>query len=102
MRTWKQQDWLNRVNAEWAEQKGQRDKRLDGIRRLLAKDKEKTPPQWYVNSQGQTMVVIPGPVEFVMGSPRTEAEVRPNGSQHKKRIGRTFAIAATAVTKEQY
>ena len=38
----------------------------------LAKDKEKTPPQWYVNGQGQTMVVIPGPVEFVMGSPPTE------------------------------
>ena len=37
------------------------------------KDKEKTPPQWYVNGQGQTMVVIPGPVEFVMGSPPTEA-----------------------------
>ena len=37
------------------------------------KDKEKTPPQWYVNGQGQTMVVIPGPVEFMMGSPPTEA-----------------------------
>ena len=35
--------------------------------------RRKTPPQWYVNGQGQTMVVIPGPVEFVMGSPPTEA-----------------------------
>ena len=29
-------------------------------------------PQWYVNGQGQTMVVIPGPVEVRMGSPATE------------------------------
>ena len=35
------------------------------------------PPQWYVNGQGQTMVVIPGPVEFVMGSPTTEAGREP-------------------------
>jgi hypothetical protein len=44
----------------------------DGLRQLLAKDKEKTPPQWYVNGQGQTMVLIPGPVDFLMGSPKTE------------------------------
>src|SRR2546423_700078 len=33
-----------------------------------------TTPKWYVNGQGQTFVVIPGPVEFVMGSPLTEAD----------------------------
>ena len=31
-------------------------------------------PGWYVNGQGQTMVVFPGPVEFLMGSPLTEPE----------------------------
>ena len=48
------------------------------------------------------MVVIPGPVEFVMGSPSTEAGRQTVELQHKKRIGRTFAIAAKAVTKEQF
>ncbi len=76
MRTWKQEAWLKQVNDEWAKDKEQREKRLEGIEQLLAKDKEKTPPQWYVNGQGQTMVVIPGPVEFVMGSPPTEADRR--------------------------
>src|SRR5262249_9402679 len=69
---------------------------------LLTKDKEKTPPQWYVNGQGQTMVVIPGPVEFMMGSPPTEEGRQARELQHKKRIGRTFAIAAKPVTKEQF
>jgi formylglycine-generating enzyme required for sulfatase activity len=48
------------------------------------------------------MVVIAGPVEFLMGSPHTEADRRDDERQHRKRIGRTFALAATPVTKEQF
>src|ERR1019366_9162522 len=75
------------------------------------KDKEKASraalapgakPQWYVNGQGQTMVVMPGPVTFVMGSPVTEAGRQDYEPQHRRRIGRTFAIAAKSVTVEQY
>ena len=102
LRTWKQEAWLKQVNEEWAKDKEQREKRLEGIKQSLAKDKEKTPPQWYVNGQGQTMVVIPGPVEFVMGSPPTEADRQDDETQHKKRIGRTFALAAKSVTVEQF
>ncbi len=90
------------MNEEWAKDKEQREKRLDGIGKMLAKEKEKTPPQWYVNGQGQTMVVIPGPVEFLMGSPLTEKDRAGSETQHKKRIGRTFALAAKSVTKEQF
>ena len=102
LRTWKQEAWLKQVNEEWAKDKEQREKRLDGIKQMLTKDKGEAPPQWYVNGQGQTMVVIPGPVEFVMGSPPTEAGREDNETQHKKRIGRTFALAAKSVTVEQY
>ena len=101
LRQWKQEAWLKQVNEEWAKDKEQREQRLDGIRERLRKDQEKTPPQWYVNGQGQTMVVIPGPVEFLMGSPPAEEGRWPNESQHKRQIGRTFALAATSVTKEQ-
>ena len=102
LRTWKQEAWLKQVNKEWAQNKEQREKRMEGIQKLLKKEKERTPPQWYVNGQGQTMVVIPGPVEFVMGSPTREAGRYENESQHKKRIGRTFALAAKSVTVEEY
>jgi formylglycine-generating enzyme required for sulfatase activity len=52
------------------------------------------------------MVVIPGPVEFLMGSLPTEADRvgGPEGqveAQHRRRIGRTFAVAAKEVTVEQ-
>ncbi len=64
-------------------------------------EKEKT-PQWYVNSQGQTLVVIPGPSEFLMGSPLTETGRKDNEVPHTRRISRTFALATTPVTLAQY
>jgi serine/threonine protein kinase/formylglycine-generating enzyme required for sulfatase activity len=100
--TWKQEAWLKQTNDDWAKDKEKREKRLEGIQQLVTKDKEKAPPQWYVNGQGQTMVVIPGPVDFVMGSPLTEEDRRGNELPHKRRIPRSFALAATPVTKEHF
>jgi serine/threonine protein kinase/formylglycine-generating enzyme required for sulfatase activity len=102
LRTWQQQAWLKKVNDEWAKDEEEREKRLKAIQQLVVESKEKAPPQWYVNGQGQTMVVIPGPAEFTMGSPPTEAGRDAAELQHKKRISRTFAIAAAPVTKEQF
>ncbi len=105
--TWGQGAWLRQVNGEWAADKGGRERRLDGIRQLLAGDEGRPPPQWYVNGQGQTMVVLPGPVESLMGSPPGEAgrEGGPEGRmemRHEKRVDRSFAIAAREVTVEQF
>ena len=103
LRQWRQEPWLAGVKKEWAKDADGRDKRIAGIQELVTKDKAKAPPQWYVNSQAQTFVVISGPLEFVMGSPPTEADRRDDETpQHKKRLGRTFAIAATSVTKDQF
>jgi formylglycine-generating enzyme required for sulfatase activity len=102
LRQWQQDEWLRQTNEDWAKDREQREKRFDGFKRLLTKDKDKTPAQWYVNGQGQTMVVIPGPVEFVMGSPPTEEGRAGFESQHKRRIGRTFALAAKAVTVREF
>jgi formylglycine-generating enzyme required for sulfatase activity len=63
--------------------------------------------RWYVNGEGQTMVVVPGPVTFQVGSPPTE-EGRYGGADGKlekqveKRIARSFAIAAKLVTVEEF
>jgi serine/threonine protein kinase/formylglycine-generating enzyme required for sulfatase activity len=102
LRRWKQEAWLTKVNQAWAQDKELRQKRLEGIAKALAKHKETTPPQWYVNTQGQTMVVIPGPVQFLMGSPPIEAGRVANETQHKRRIGRTFVLSAKSVTLEEY
>ena len=74
LRTWKEEAWLKRMNDDWAKDGEGREKRIARIKELVTKDCGNTPPQSYVNGQGQTMVVIPGPVEFIMGSPATEKD----------------------------
>jgi hypothetical protein len=65
---WKHGQWLKKTNDQWASQKPWREERLDSIRRGLAKaGPEHLISQWYINSQGQTMVVIPSSVEFMIG-----------------------------------
>jgi serine/threonine protein kinase/formylglycine-generating enzyme required for sulfatase activity len=102
LRQWHEGAWLSETDRAWAKDSQGRQKRLGQIKEELVRDKEKAKPQWYVNGQGQTMVVIPGPVEFVMGSPPAEAEREGDEGQHRRRIGRTFVVAAKPVTKEQF
>jgi formylglycine-generating enzyme required for sulfatase activity len=102
LRQWKQEPALQKINQEWAKDEQQREQRLRNIQHELANDKDKARPQWYINRQGQTIVVLPGPVEFEMGSPATEAGRFPNELLHRQRIGRTFAIATKPVTVEQF
>jgi formylglycine-generating enzyme required for sulfatase activity len=102
---WGHQRRLKTIEDRWKDNGPKRMEQAEQIRRELAEDHGGE--QWYVNGQGQTMVVIPGPVEFWMGSPSTEAgrEGGPSGpveTRHKKRIGRSFAIAAREVTLEQF
>ena len=90
LRQWKKEDWLKQVNEKWANDTKAQAKHIKAIQ------------QWYVNSQGQTMVVIPGPVQFTMGSPPDEDGRYDWEAPHLVRVGRTFAIAAKPVTCKQY
>jgi len=108
LRQWHEETWLQETDDAWAKDMEQRQARLDriGQESTTKASRESSapgdPPRWYVNSQGQTMVVVPGPVELVMGSPLTEAGRSNAEPQHQKRIGRTFAIAARPVTVAEY
>ena len=57
--------------------------------------------QWYINSQGHTMVILPAG-EFTMGSPNDEKGHDVNETLHRQRIARGFAIASKAVTVAQF
>jgi len=102
LRQWKEQAWLQETNQAWAGDKQQQLKRLEEIMHELKKETSKEERRWYVNGQGQTLVVIPGPVEFMMGSPPTEKGWDEGEAQHWRRIGRSFAIASKEVTVEQF
>src|SRR5262249_28274171 len=76
--------WLLR---QW-QQQGQ----VEEIDRALATGKVEGNRQWYVNRQGQTLVVVP-PGEFWMG----EGQPR-----HQRRIDRSFALAAQEVAVAEF
>jgi formylglycine-generating enzyme required for sulfatase activity len=101
LRHWQQDPWLKQMDEEWVKDKPQQEQRLQRIKQELAKEKGSAKPQWYVNGQGQTMVVFPGPVEFLMGSPRAERKPQEQ-SQHPQRISHSFALATKEVTVEQF
>jgi serine/threonine protein kinase/formylglycine-generating enzyme required for sulfatase activity len=107
LRRWKQEELLRQTNEAWERGKDQGEKRLESIRSHLAKRATSahgspSHAKWYVNGQGQTLVVIPGPIEFLMGSRITEEHRRRDELQHKRRISRSFAIASKPVTKAEF
>jgi serine/threonine protein kinase/formylglycine-generating enzyme required for sulfatase activity len=57
---------------------------------------------WFVNSLGQTMIVIPRGETFLMGSPPSEAGRDDSERRHWVHIDRSFAIAATETTQGQF
>ena len=60
--------------AEWTLRRWKQKEKLAAIDVELKKLKDRGNRRWYVNSEGQTLAVIEGPVEFSMGSPPTEPE----------------------------
>ena len=56
----------------------------------------------YVTSEGQTMVTLRGQAVFRMGSPESERGRTPDETLHDVRIPRSFAVATTEVTREQF
>src|SRR3954453_15669168 len=56
---------------------------------------------FHAGLNAHTLVVIRGG-EFLMGSPPTEADRSVAETQHRVRIPRTYAIATTEVTNEQF
>jgi serine/threonine protein kinase/formylglycine-generating enzyme required for sulfatase activity len=111
-------DWLLRHGKEgpaarpleWAcaKELERIDRQLAGQPDAQARDPHKPDaqargPTWYVNTQGQTFTLIPGPVEFRMGSPLWEPDRIPgNEKPHRRLIPRSYAIMTKPVTVAQW
>jgi formylglycine-generating enzyme required for sulfatase activity len=57
---------------------------------------------WLPGPNGHTLVVVPAPLEFWMGSPDQEATRFPYETRHYVRIPRSIAVTSKEVTIEQY
>jgi formylglycine-generating enzyme required for sulfatase activity len=90
LRQWKQQDTFCQIDAELATSDQGPDK-----------DNGQPSRGWYINTQGQTMVILKAD-SFLMGSPETEADREADEVLHQRKIGRSLAIASKEVTREQF
>jgi formylglycine-generating enzyme required for sulfatase activity len=88
--------------AEWTLRQWGQQERLKAAEIELSQLKDRGERRWYVNGQGQTFVLVEGPVEFHMGSPPAEPDREPDETPHRRLIPRRFAIAAKEVTVAQY
>jgi formylglycine-generating enzyme required for sulfatase activity len=79
--------------AEWVLRCWQAEAKIKGVNREPAAGEVKDGRRWYVNRQGQTMVIVAGPVEFWMGEGK---------EKYKKQLNRRYAIASKEVTVEEY
>jgi formylglycine-generating enzyme required for sulfatase activity/tRNA A-37 threonylcarbamoyl transferase component Bud32 len=98
-------DWLLRHDHEGSEARPFDWNQVATLRQIDATLRRPGPEaarRWYVNGQGQTLIVIPGPVEFRMGSPSTEAGRRVGERAHRRLIERSFVIASKPVTVEEF
>jgi formylglycine-generating enzyme required for sulfatase activity/tetratricopeptide (TPR) repeat protein len=88
--------------AEWTLRQWGQQEKLRTLDAGLTQLKDRGQRRWYVNGQGQTLVLIEGPVEFLMGSPPNEPDRFSSETLHRRVISRRFAIAAKEVTVAQY
>jgi eukaryotic-like serine/threonine-protein kinase len=83
--------------ARWTLRRFGQGERLRRIDSELSQSKEMGNRRWSVNSVGQTMVSIDGPLEFRMGDPRSGPNYQ-HEVEHQRTIPRRFAISATEVS----
>jgi formylglycine-generating enzyme required for sulfatase activity len=88
--------------SEWTLRQWQQQEKLTAADAELSRLKDRGQRRWYVNGQGQTLVLVAGPVEFGMGSPPSEPDRDSDETPHRRSIPRPFAIAAKEVSVEQY
>ncbi|MFN7768611.1 MAG: protein kinase domain-containing protein [Planctomycetaceae bacterium] len=91
LRRWGEKRWLATAQTELRDQQ-----------RKPPAPKQGEPRTWFVNSEKQTFVVFP-PGVFTMGSPlRERGRIPESEPQHRRKIERSFAIAANEVTRAEY
>jgi formylglycine-generating enzyme required for sulfatase activity len=94
-------EWLLRRWHKWPESGWPPELRVRKAPAIVA-ESVTTPRNWYINSLGQRMVVLPAG-ECLMGSPATErGRNAVNEPLHRRRIERPFALAATLITRDDY
>jgi formylglycine-generating enzyme required for sulfatase activity len=89
--------------VEWLLRRWGQAEALVKIDRELISTRPLEQRHWYVTKEGHTLVLLPGPVTFWMGSPASELErISANEPLHRRHIPRSFALATKEVSVAQF
>jgi eukaryotic-like serine/threonine-protein kinase len=89
--------------VEWLARRWGKGADLEAINHQLISKGPTGNARWYATKHGHTLAVVPGPVEFQMGSPKEEPGRDENDEPlHSRRINRNFAIATKKVSNRQF
>ncbi len=89
--------------AEWTLRKWNQPKTLEAADVDLKKREDWGERRWHVNRLGQTLAVIDGPVEFLMGAPNHDRErIGEDQPPRRMAIPRRYSISTKEVTVEQF
>jgi serine/threonine protein kinase/formylglycine-generating enzyme required for sulfatase activity len=88
--------------AEWALRSWGEQTALESLKRELVKPVLDADDRWQITPEGFTMVIFRGPIDVQVGSPPDEPNRDSDEAQVRRRIERSFAIASTEVTVEQF
>jgi len=89
--------------AEWILRRWMPERQLAELDSQLTARKDIAGRRWYLNGQGDTMVIIHKPEVFQMGSPVDEPDRNEDTEeQHSELIPRNFAVSTKEVTVKQF
>jgi serine/threonine protein kinase/formylglycine-generating enzyme required for sulfatase activity len=87
--------------AAWTLRQWKQGAKLEEVRARLS-GKDRGGRRWYVNGQGQTFVLVEGPVEFRMGSPANVPNRINDFAPHLRKIDHGLAIAAEELSVRDF
>jgi eukaryotic-like serine/threonine-protein kinase len=87
--------------VEWVLRRWGFEKQIHDVTAKLA-GKPRNGRRWFVTSNLHTMIVVPAPGRFMVGSPNEEFERDENEDRREVEIDYPFAVSACEVTLEQY
>jgi serine/threonine protein kinase/formylglycine-generating enzyme required for sulfatase activity/tetratricopeptide (TPR) repeat protein/energy-coupling factor transporter ATP-binding protein EcfA2 len=89
--------------AEWTLRQWKQEKRLEQINSELKGFDKRDHRRWYINGERQTFAIVNGPVEFNMGSLRTDLDRNAERElPNRVLIPRRFAMSTHEVTVAQF
>ncbi len=104
LQQWGEKKWLDTTRAVMRDNPQTQAQRIATLKLASESSKDAAnifAPRWIMNTQGQTEVVIFGPVQFMMGSSEkvggTSAE-----TQHPVKISHSFVMGAMEITLAEY